>query len=64
MVTGSKVVYAIPVIGQTFIVTWGKTHIKMNPGKAYAEIALTEPWACVAAYALNYGRHVPGGSLW
>jgi threonine dehydrogenase-like Zn-dependent dehydrogenase len=44
----------------------GNNLIKMNPGKAYAEIALTEPWACVvAAYALNYRTGIkPGGSLW
>jgi threonine dehydrogenase-like Zn-dependent dehydrogenase len=44
----------------------GNNLIKMHLGKAYAEIALTEPWACVvAAYALNYRTGIkPGGSLW
>jgi threonine dehydrogenase-like Zn-dependent dehydrogenase len=37
---------------------------KTMPG--YAEVALTEPWACVvAAYALKYRDGLkPGGSLW
>jgi L-sorbose 1-phosphate reductase len=44
----------------------GNNLIKMQPGKGYAEIALTEPWACVvAAYALEYRTGIrPGGSLW
>lgn len=44
----------------------GNNLIKMQPTKSYAEIALTEPWACVvAAYALKYRTGIkPGGSLW
>jgi hypothetical protein len=44
----------------------GNNLIQMQPVKGYAEIALTEPWACVvAAYALEYRTGIkPGGSLW
>jgi len=44
----------------------GNNLIKMQPSKGYAEIALTEPWACVvAAYALEYRTGIkPGGSMW
>jgi len=44
----------------------GNNLIKMKPSKGYAEIALTEPWACVvAAYALEYRTGIkPGGGLW
>lgn len=44
----------------------GNNLIKIDAGKAYAEIALTEPWACVvAAYALEYRTGIkPDGSLW
>src|SRR5574341_346708 len=44
----------------------GNNLIKMQPDKGYAEIALTEPWACVvAAYALEYRTGIKaGGSLW
>ena len=44
----------------------GNNLIKMRSGKGYAEIALTEPWACVvAAYALNYRTGLKkGGTLW
>ena len=44
----------------------GNNLIKVQPEKGYAEIALTEPWACVvAAYALDYRTAIkPGGSLW
>ncbi len=44
----------------------GNNLIKLQPDKSYAEIALTEPWACVvAAYALHYRTGIkPGGSLW
>ncbi len=44
----------------------GNNLIKVNPDKGYAEIALTEPWACVvAAYALQYRAGIkPEGTLW
>ena len=44
----------------------GNNLIKMKPSKGYAEISLTEPWACVvAAYALEYRTGIkPGGGLW
>ncbi len=44
----------------------GNNLIKVLPDKGYAEIALTEPWACVvAAYALKYRTGIKaGGSLW
>ena len=44
----------------------GNNLIMMKPSKGYAEIALTEPWACVvAAYALEYRTGIkPGGGLW
>ncbi|MFZ6028969.1 MAG: alcohol dehydrogenase catalytic domain-containing protein [Chloroflexota bacterium] len=44
----------------------GNNLIKVRDDKGYAEIALTEPWACVvAAYALTYRDGIkPGGSLW
>ena len=44
----------------------GNNLIKVAPDKGYAEIALTEPWACVvAAYALQYRTRIkPGGTLW
>jgi L-sorbose 1-phosphate reductase len=44
----------------------GNNLIKVRPEKGYAEIALTEPWACVvAAYTLQYRTEIkPGGDLW
>ncbi|OGO28496.1 MAG: hypothetical protein A2W33_00210 [Chloroflexi bacterium RBG_16_52_11] len=44
----------------------GNNLIKVQPDKGYAEIALTEPWACVvAAYALHYRTGLkPGGTTW
>jgi threonine dehydrogenase-like Zn-dependent dehydrogenase len=44
----------------------GNNLIKMRSDEGYAEIALTEPWACVvAAYALSYRTGLkPGGTLW
>lgn len=44
----------------------GNNLIKMRPERSYAEIALTEPWACVvAAYALKYRTSIKlGGTLW
>ncbi len=44
----------------------GNNLIPVGREKGYAEIALTEPWACVvAAYALKYRDGIkPGGTLW
>jgi threonine dehydrogenase-like Zn-dependent dehydrogenase len=44
----------------------GDNLIPVGNDKGYAEIALTEPWACVvAAYALHYRTGIkPGGTLW
>ena len=44
----------------------GNNLIKVRDDKGYAEIALTEPWACVvAAYALTYRTQIKnGGTLW
>ena len=44
----------------------GNNLIKVRPEKSYAEIALTEPWACVvAAYALKYRTGLKdGGVTW
>ena len=44
----------------------GNNLIKIREGTGYAEIALTEPWACVvAAYALKYRTSLKeGGTLW
>ena len=44
----------------------GNNLIKVLPDKGYAEIALTEPWACVvAAYALQYRAGLkPRGTMW
>ncbi len=44
----------------------GNNLLKVRPDKGYAEIALTEPWACVvAAYALKYRAGIkPEGTLW
>lgn len=44
----------------------GNNLIPVQPDKGYAEIALTEPWACVvAAYTLNYRTGLkPGGAAW
>jgi threonine dehydrogenase-like Zn-dependent dehydrogenase len=44
----------------------GNNLIPIRPDKGYAEIALTEPWACVvAAYALHYRAGLkPGGTTW
>jgi threonine dehydrogenase-like Zn-dependent dehydrogenase len=44
----------------------GNNLIKVREDKGYAEIALTEPWACaVAAYALKYRTGLKnGGTLW
>jgi threonine dehydrogenase-like Zn-dependent dehydrogenase len=44
----------------------GNNLIKVRPDKGYAEIALTEPWACVvAAYALKYRTGLKdGGVTW
>jgi len=44
----------------------GNNLIKMQSNEGYAEIALTEPWACVvAAYALSYRTGLkPDGTLW
>ena len=44
----------------------GNNLIKVRPDKSYAEIALTEPWACVvAAYALKYRTGLKdGGTTW
>ena len=44
----------------------GNNLIKVHPDKSYAEIALTEPWACVlAAYALKYRNGLKhGGVTW
>ena len=44
----------------------GNNLIKVRDDKGYAEIALTEPWACVvAAYALKYRTGLKkGGTLW
>ncbi|MGA2489526.1 MAG: alcohol dehydrogenase catalytic domain-containing protein [Anaerolineales bacterium] len=44
----------------------GNNLIKVRPDKSYAEIALTEPWACVvAAYALKYRTGLKdGGVTW
>jgi L-sorbose 1-phosphate reductase len=40
----------------------GNNLIKVRKDKGYAEIALTEPWACVvAAYALEYRNGLKGG---
>ena len=42
----------------------GNNLIKVNPDKSYAEIALTEPWACVvAAYALKYRTGLKAGGV-
>jgi threonine dehydrogenase-like Zn-dependent dehydrogenase len=40
--------------------------IPVSPKRSYAEIALSEPWACVvAAYRLEYRTAIkPGGTLW
>jgi threonine dehydrogenase-like Zn-dependent dehydrogenase len=44
----------------------GNNLIPIQPDKSYAEVALTEPWACVvAAYTLNYRTGLkPGGTAW
>ena len=44
----------------------GNNLIPVQPDKSYAEIALTEPWACVvAAYTLNYRTGLKsGGTAW
>ena len=44
----------------------GNNLIPIQPDKSYAEVALTEPWACVvAAYTLNYRTGLkPGGTTW
>jgi threonine dehydrogenase-like Zn-dependent dehydrogenase len=44
----------------------GNNLIPVQSDKSYAEIALTEPWACVvAAYALTYRTGLkPGGTAW
>jgi threonine dehydrogenase-like Zn-dependent dehydrogenase len=44
----------------------GNNLISVQPDKGYAEIALTEPWACVvAAYALTYRTGLKsGGTAW
>jgi threonine dehydrogenase-like Zn-dependent dehydrogenase len=44
----------------------GNNLIKVRDDKGYAEIALTEPWACVvAAYALEYRTGLKnGGTTW
>ncbi len=44
----------------------GNNLIPVRPDKGYAEIALTEPWACVvAAYALKYRSGLKaGGTTW
>jgi threonine dehydrogenase-like Zn-dependent dehydrogenase len=44
----------------------GSALMPVTPDKGYAEIALTEPWACVvAAYRLEYRTGIkPGGTLW
>ena len=44
----------------------GNNLIKVRNDKGYAEIALTEPWACVvAAYALEYRNGLKqGGTTW
>jgi threonine dehydrogenase-like Zn-dependent dehydrogenase len=44
----------------------GNNLIPVQHDKSYAEIALTEPWACVvAAYTLNYRTGLkPGGTAW
>lgn len=44
----------------------GNNLIKVRADKGYAEMALTEPWACVvAAYALTYRTGLkPGGTTW
>lgn len=44
----------------------GNNLIKVRDDKGYAEIALTEPWACVvAAYALEYRNGLKdGGTAW
>ena len=44
----------------------GNNLIKVHPDKSYAEVALTEPWACVvAAYALKYRTGLKdGGVTW
>jgi threonine dehydrogenase-like Zn-dependent dehydrogenase len=44
----------------------GNNLISVSPDKGYAEIALTEPWACVvAAYALKYRTSLKeGGVTW
>jgi L-sorbose 1-phosphate reductase len=44
----------------------GNNLLKVLPDKGYAEIALTEPWACVvAAYTLQYRTAIkPDGILW
>jgi threonine dehydrogenase-like Zn-dependent dehydrogenase len=44
----------------------GNNLIKVRNDKGYAEIALTEPWACVvAAYALEYRDGLKnGGTMW
>jgi threonine dehydrogenase-like Zn-dependent dehydrogenase len=42
----------------------GNNLIKVRPDKSYAEIALTEPWACVvAAYALKYRTGLKNGGV-
>ena len=44
----------------------GNNLILVQPDKSYAEIALSEPWACVvAAYTLNYRTRLKsGGTAW
>jgi len=44
----------------------GNYLLPVQPGDGYAEIALTEPWACVvAAYRLEYRTQLkPGGTTW
>jgi threonine dehydrogenase-like Zn-dependent dehydrogenase len=44
----------------------GNYLLPVRPGAGYAEIALTEPWACVvAAYRLAYRTRLkPGGTTW
>jgi threonine dehydrogenase-like Zn-dependent dehydrogenase len=44
----------------------GSSLMPVSSDKGYAEIALTEPWACVvAAYRLEYRTGIkPGGTMW
>jgi len=42
----------------------GNNLIKVRPDKSYAEVALTEPWACVvAAYGLKYRTGLKNGGV-